>query len=76
MLHRQRGECGKKRQIPLQIGVNRENMTYLQTKAARMQHMLDLEPFSMLMTQDDQKSRDNKSDDFVQVLNQVGRQRW
>lgn len=35
--------------IPLQTGVNQENMAYLQTKAARMEHMLDLEPFSMLL---------------------------
>ena len=36
--------------IPLQIGVNQENMAYLQTKVKRMQHMLDLEPFSSLLT--------------------------
>lgn len=35
--------------IPLQTGVNQENIEYLRTKAARMQHMLDLEPFSMLL---------------------------
>ncbi len=35
--------------IPLQIGVNQENMAYLQTKVKRMQHMLDLEPFSTLL---------------------------
>ncbi len=47
--------------IPLQIGVNRENMAYLKTKVSRMQHMLDLEPFSML-AQDDENGAALSSD--------------
>jgi 3,4-dihydroxy 2-butanone 4-phosphate synthase/GTP cyclohydrolase II len=35
--------------IPLQIGVNEENIEYLRTKVSRMEHMLDLEPFSTLL---------------------------
>ncbi len=41
--------------IPLQTGVNRENMAYLQTKVSRMRHMLDLEPFSMPLLHSEQQ---------------------
>lgn len=39
---------------PLQAGVNQENMAYLQTKVTRMRHLLDLEPFSMILTENEQ----------------------
>jgi 3,4-dihydroxy 2-butanone 4-phosphate synthase/GTP cyclohydrolase II len=47
--------------VPLQTGINRENMAYLQTKVSRMQHMLDLEPFSKLLVVDETNGKDAKA---------------
>jgi 3,4-dihydroxy 2-butanone 4-phosphate synthase/GTP cyclohydrolase II len=52
--------------IPLQTGVNQENMAYLQTKAKRMQHMLDLEPFSMLLAPKNRPNQDKIGGDVYE----------
>ena len=57
--------------IPLRTGVNQENMAYLQTKVTRMRHMLDLEPFSMLLGQNGQ----SELDDLAQLPHRVFRKR-
>jgi 3,4-dihydroxy 2-butanone 4-phosphate synthase/GTP cyclohydrolase II len=57
--------------VPLQTGVNQENMAYLKTKATRMRHMLDLEPFSMLLTHNERE----EPEDAVELPSQVAQDR-
>lgn len=57
--------------VPLQTGVNQENMAYLKTKATRMRHMLDLEPFSMPLTHNEGK----EPEDAAELPFQVAKER-
>jgi 3,4-dihydroxy 2-butanone 4-phosphate synthase/GTP cyclohydrolase II len=57
--------------VPLQTSLNQENMAYLKTKARRMRHMLDLEPFSMLLTNNEGKG----SEDAAELPSQAAQER-
>ena len=53
--------------IPLQTGVNQENVAYLQTKVSRMDHMLDLKQLSLSKTKNGHvRQQQNTTQTFAQ----------